>query len=410
MAMTQAIEAGPPGQYGGPQTGPDVIVRVEGRDQRFRHPTAVTIGRHPSNTVVTSNASVSRFHARVDPVPGGWTFSNASSAGSFINGSPVERVPLEDNLSVRLGHPTAGLEVEIAPVLPKEVVQRRAAAKKRARRLRAIALTVVGVLVVIALVIGGVLLVGNDDDGGEAATPPVETGLTSAELDSAKIAAVWIGAQSTNFSGERVNWSGSGSIIDSNGTILTNAHVAEPQADGLAEIYGESGLNNPEYLFIAVLDSADDTEAEPKYRARVLASDGMLDASVIQIYAEVDGDRIDPSTLDLPTVPIGDSDELRTGDHITVLGYPGISQSPSVTVTSGLVSSFIPDEMFDSERAEIDTDARIAPGNSGGMAINDAGELVGIPSSLFATEDSGGVVSGRIRAINLVKPLIDEAT
>jgi putative serine protease PepD len=257
--------------------------------------------------------------------------------------------------------------------------------------------------VVVGLVIGGVVLF----DGGNG--QPSETGLSAAELDEAKVSAVWLGARSTDFSGEQVSWTGSGSIIGSDGTILTNAHVAEPQAPGLAEKYGEMGINNPEYLLVAVLDDPDDTEAEARYRARVVESDGHLDASVIQIYADQNGNPIDPSTLDLPTIPIGDSDTLRTGDPITVLGYPGISMSPSVTVTSGLVSAFVPDPDLGSDRAEIDTDARIAPGNSGGMAINDDGELIGIPSSLFSEQGSGGVVSGRIRSINLVKPMIAQA-
>jgi len=60
------------------------------------------------------------------------------------------------------------------------------------------------------------------------------------------------------------------------------------------------------------------------------------------------------------------------------------------------------------ERAEIDTDARIAPGNSGGMAIDNDGELIGVPSAYFQEADVP-IVSGRIRPIDLVKPLISEA-
>ncbi len=403
LAMTQAVEIPGRGQAG-PPSGPDVFVRADGKEHRFSHPTSVTIGRHPGNLVVCSSPSVSRFHARIDPRPGGWVFSNASSSGAFVEGRPVERLELEDTTNVRLGHPTAGPEIEIAPVLPAHVVQQRAERRRRQTRLRAVGAAALAALVVIGLIVGGIALFGDGDSDSAA-----DGRLTSANLDEAKLAAVWIRASSTTTGGEPAEWFGSGSIISSDGVILTNAHVADPQAPGLEERYGPVNLVTPEYVDIAVLDDPDDPRAEPAYRARVLASDGELDASVLQIFATYEGEEIDPADLDLPTVEIGDSDSLRTGDEITVLGFPGISQSASVTVTSGLVSSFVPDEALGSDRAEIDTDARIAPGNSGGMAIDNGGALVGIPSSLFGDESSP-VLSGRIRAINLVTPLIDEAT
>ncbi len=189
--------------------------------------------------------------------------------------------------------------------------------------------------------------------------------------------------------------------------ILTNAHVAEPQAEGLAEKYGPTELQNPDDLLIALIRTADDAPADPSYRARVVESDGFLDASVLQIYATVDGETIE-GDLDLPTVSLGDSDELRTGDEVTVLGFPSISQSAGVSITRGVISTFVSDPDLNSERAEIDTDARIAPGNSGGLAINNEGDIIGIPSSLFAPEGSP-VISGRIRPINLVKPIIESA-
>ena len=136
-----------------------------------------------------------------------------------------------------------------------------------------------------------------------------------------------------------------------------------------------------------------------------MEADGNLDAAVIEIYADEEGNELDEE-LDLPTMPIGDSDELRTGDDVTVLGFPGISQSGAVTVTKGVVSTFIPSEEY-GPRSEIDTDTRIAPGNSGGAAINNDAEIIGIPSAFFS--EGTPIVSGRIRPINLVKDLISAA-
>jgi putative serine protease PepD len=76
-------------------------------------------------------------------------------------------------------------------------------------------------------------------------------------------------------------------------------------------------------------------------------------------------------------------------------------------VTRGVISTFVSDRSG-RDRAEIDTDARIAPGNSGGLAIDNDGELVGIPTALYA-EKGSIVASGRLRPINLMVPMIERA-
>ena len=93
------------------------------------------------------------------------------------------------------------------------------------------------------------------------------------------------------------------------------------------------------------------------------------------------------------------------GDDVTVLGFTGISTSKAVSVTTGVVSTFIKGDF--GARSEIDTDARIAPGNSGGMAIDNDANIIGIPSALFS--DGAPVVSGRIRPINVVADRIEQA-
>ncbi|GEP34807.1 hypothetical protein NSZ01_25750 [Nocardioides szechwanensis] len=389
------------------RTGPDLLVSAEGHEHRFVHPANVTIGRLPDCTIVLSDPVASRLHGRVDAVAGGWTYSNASREGTFLDGRRVERQQITERVTLRLGHPVAGPEVVVVPILSAQEEERRIARRRWARRLK-VGLSAAAVLAVVA---GGttaaVLASGDDDPPTTEPTPTVTTDvLTGDELDSAKVATVLIGAESEDIFGNPVGWSGSGSIISSDGLILTNAHVAEPEADGLEQQYGPSDETNPEYLQIALIEDADDSAAAPAYRARVVVSDGFLDASVIQIYATIDGEPLD-GPLDLPTLSIGDSDELRTGDDVTVLGFPGISGSAGVSITRGVISTFLDDPRL-GERSEIDTDARIAPGNSGGAAIDNDARIVGIPSATFSQEGSS-VVSGRIRSINAVKPLIEEA-
>lgn len=408
MVVAPAQRAGAVPGYESPRTGPDLLVAAEGREHRFSHPAVVTLGRLPDCTVVLADPTSSRLHGRIDAVPGGWVYTNASREGTFSDGRRTDRVQLAERTALRLGHPVAGPEVVIVPVLSSQEEEQRLARVRRSRRLK-----VGGAALAVLLVLGGattaaVLVFGGDEPAISADPSPTATTdvLTTDELDQAKIATVLIGAESVDVDGNPVAWSGSGSIISSDGMILTNAHVAEPEADGLDQQYGPTDELNPDFLQIALIENADDSAAAPAYRARVVVSDGFLDASVIQIYATIDGQELD-GPLDLPTLPIGDSDALRTGDDVTILGFPGISGSAGVSITRGVISTFLDDPAL-GPRTEIDTDARIAPGNSGGAAIDNDAEIVGIPSATFSQEGST-VVSGRIRSINAVKPLIEEA-
>jgi len=410
---TFVLAAPPPGPPGaGPaRTGPDLLVVAEGREFRFRHPAHLTIGRRPESDVVITDPVSSRMHGQVSATPGGWTYRNSSQEGTYLNGRRIEQHPFQESVKLRLGHPVAGPEVALVPILSAVEEERRFARKRRNRGL-AVAGAVVAAIVLIAAAITVPLVLltddgdngsGGDDGGPESASDSMET-LTDTELDSAKAATVRLSAETTDAAGVPVSYSGSGSIIGAGGLILTNAHVAAPEAEGLAEQYAEEDLiNNPDYVLVA-LTQGDDRPADPEYRARVVEADGYLDAAVIEIYADEDGNELDED-LDLPTMPIGDSDELRTGDDVTVLGFPGISQSGAVTITKGVISTFIQSEEF-GPRSEIDTDTRIAPGNSGGAAINNDAEIIGIPSAYFG--DSGvPIVSGRIRPVNLVADLIE---
>ncbi len=414
-----ALPALAAGGTGAPRSGPDLLVTAEGREYRFRHPATVRIGRQPDCDIVISDPVCSRQHAQVAAVPGGWTYTNASSEGSFDDGRRVETRRFEERLDLRLGHPVAGPSLSLVPILSAAEEERRFARKRRLR-----ALLVAGSVSLVLAVVAGSVATAVVLTRGEA-TPLAGTGasssggrstsgadslavLTRAELDSAKSATVLLIGESVDDNGP-VTVSGSGSIISADGLILTNAHVAQPSADGLDQYYGDDeGLEDPDYLLVALVNGLDETPASPSYRARVLRADGFLDVAVVQIYATADGEPVDPDTLALPTMPLGDSDTLQSGDDVTVLGFPGISGSAHLTVTKGVISTFI-DRTDLGPRSEIDTDARIAPGNSGGAAINNDAEIIGIPSALFTGTDGSSVVSGRIRPINVVTDLIAEA-
>ncbi len=198
--------------------------------------------------------------------------------------------------------------------------------------------------------------------------------------------------------------SGSGTIITADGLILTNAHVAMPSAPGLGVAYDDPTPRvDPDSLVVSMIVSEDEPPV-PTYRASVVAVDGYLDAAIIRIDQHFDGRAISPGELDLPIVPIGDPDVLRVGDPLTVVGFPSIGFE-TVSLSAGRVSGFLGDDRIGS-RAWIKTDAVVSFGNSGGLAANAAGELIGVPTWGLG-EDTGGY--SFIRPIDLVQPLIDAA-
>jgi len=174
-----------------------------------------------------------------------------------------------------------------------------------------------------------------------------------------------------------VLWSGSGTIIRADGLILTNGHVVD---DRLAEY---------EFLGVAITDRTDEPP-DLLYRAEIASADYSLDLAVIRITADIDGRPVEPR---LPAIAVGDSDRVEIGDHLRVLGYPGIG-GETITYTEGAVSGFTSERAVDG-RAWIKTDATIAGGNSGGMAVNAAGELIGIPTRASAGETDGDIVDCR---------------
>ena len=200
---------------------------------------------------------------------------------------------------------------------------------------------------------------------------------------------------------------GSGTVVSEDGLVLTNAHVAADQAPGLAFQYADPATEpNPEHLVVG-LSPPGDGPAVDTYRATPLVADGYLDLAVLRIDAMADGSPL-PDGLRFDAIPLGSVDDLATGDEITVLGYPGVAaQGEAQSVTRGEIATFARDPFgrVDAARYEIDTSARIAGGNSGGAAIDEAGRLIGVPSA--STE--GSEYSGRIRPVDLALPLLEAA-
>jgi serine protease Do len=166
---------------------------------------------------------------------------------------------------------------------------------------------------------------------------------------------------------------GSGFIIDSDGSILTNNHVVE----------------NAQKIVVKL--SGDDQD----YEAKVIGRDPKTDIAVIKINARTS----------LSAASLGDSDHLEVGEWVVAIGNPfGLDG----TVTSGIVSAKgrhnITQGPYDNF---IQTDASINPGNSGGPLINLRGEVIGINTAIFS-RSGGNMGIGFAIPINLAKELLPQ--
>ncbi len=206
---------------------------------------------------------------------------------------------------------------------------------------------------------------------------------------------------------------GSGTLVRGDGLILTNAHVADPDAPGLVAQYGLA-YEPAEVAYVRVgITTTPDEPVEYLYNARLVASDGYLDLAFVQIHQSADGRALRERPV-LPTIPIASADDVATGDDLTVVGFPAVSNSETATVTSGELSSYVTDRHLESatsplpaSKAFFETTAAIRHGNSGGTAVNAAGELIGVPTRLAAGQ--GTDVSMRIRPVDWATQLAESA-
>ena len=147
---------------------------------------------------------------------------------------------------------------------------------------------------------------------------------------------------------ERVGF-GSGVIISSDGYIVTNNHV----------------IDKADVISVKLNDGRE-------FKGRIIGTDPSTDLALVKI----EGD-------DLPTIPVGDSDQLKIGEWVLAVGNPFNMAS---TVTAGIVSAKARSLGVYNNGVEsfIQTDAAINQGNSGGALVNARGELVGINSVLYS--------------------------
>ncbi|MDA3949731.1 MAG: trypsin-like peptidase domain-containing protein [Spirochaeta sp.] len=168
---------------------------------------------------------------------------------------------------------------------------------------------------------------------------------------------------------------GSGSIIDDRGYVLTNYHVVE----------------NANRVFVTLADGE-------RLEGEVIGRDPENDLAVI---------KFDPGGRRLDTIPMGDSDELRVGQNVLAIGNPfGLDR----TLTTGIVSGLGRPLRAGNDlviRDMIQTDASINPGNSGGPLLNSRGDMIGINTMIFSPT-GGSVGIGFAVPVNTARRVVPD--
>lgn len=179
------------------------------------------------------------------------------------------------------------------------------------------------------------------------------------------------------------NSAGSGIVIaedDNNLYIATNNHVV----DGANEIS------------VCFNDSEDQV-----YEAEVKGTDATNDLAIVAVsLSDISSDVL--KTISIAT--LGDSEKASVGEQVVAIGNAlGYGQS----VTSGYLSALDREVDIENSTAKlIQTDAAINPGNSGGALFNMKGEVIGINSAKFSSEEVEGM--GYAIPVSVAEPILEQ--
>ena len=179
---------------------------------------------------------------------------------------------------------------------------------------------------------------------------------------------------------EQIPSMGSGFIISKDGYVLTNEHVVHG-ADKITAILPD-GRN---------------------LTGRIVGSHPQYDLAIVKIEGK-----------NLPTAPLGTSNDLLVGEWAIAIGNPFgfLLNDTQPTVTAGVISATRRDIKATAQSAGIyknmiQTDAAINPGNSGGPLVNASGEVIGVNTFIF-TKSGGSEGIGFAIPIDATKRVVEE--
>jgi S1-C subfamily serine protease len=175
---------------------------------------------------------------------------------------------------------------------------------------------------------------------------------------------------------------GSGTIISSNGLILTNNHVYEMEDnihyDDETQTLVLAQAASREMLVYTLIDNDPLKVPEFQYLAEQVSLDEKHDTALLRIVKDKDGNPIAGKTFSY--VSIGNPFGMQLNETLTIFGYPS-KGGDTITITEGKFLGYYRDQRFPGLDGFIKTNAAMAPGNSGGAAMNKA-SLVGVPTAV----------------------------
>ena len=173
--------------------------------------------------------------------------------------------------------------------------------------------------------------------------------------------------------------SGTGFLVDSDGTIVTNAHVVGDNAQVQVRFTDDGDFHD----------------------ARVLGVDASTDLAALKVDASA-ANGVKPLAL-------ADSDKVQVGDTALAIGYPlGLDRTATAGIVSGLERDIQAPNGFSIDKV-IQTDAPINPGNSGGPLLNSNGEVIGVNSQIATAGGGNGSVGiGFAIPANTVKEVLPQ--
>lgn len=199
---------------------------------------------------------------------------------------------------------------------------------------------------------------------------------------------------------------GSGTIIDKSGYILTNWHVVGMTDDEVLDRTGQGhspgDMHNRRGLVLLAIPKNTKDAPEMNYVGLVVAGDSKHDLAVVKVISRYPATDPLESALAADPIELGDSDKLQRGDSLYILGYPG-TRADTPKFTSSEVSG--PTDLDRDGKVDIWViKGTVSPGNSGGMALDKNGNLVGIPTWTYDPE-AGSPLDGMV-ASNAARSLI----
>jgi hypothetical protein len=283
-------------------------------------------------------------------------------------------------------------------IIPKKITQKKKDKDKGLIQKFKTPLKIVGVIGLFLIFLLWMSDTGYEDDYSN----DLSTNYTQPQVSKntqEEIAASVVNIYCPSTSSESEGGGGSGTIIDEDGLILTNSHII-PQDEtyvhtgemGCMVILPDPTTGSPDEAFLA----------EPIVIPRLSET---YDLAFIEIYAAYYDEEEEEYAGTYPRkFPAFDDtsrcieENVQLGEPVRIFGYPSISGGYSLTVTDGVVSSF-PGEGL------IMTSAKISQGNSGGLAVDRNGCMIGVPSMVSWDEyESLGVIISN----DLIYEFVDE--